>query len=581
MLRIRPVGLLQGPPGTGKTVFIAALAHFALTHGLAQNALLASQSHEAVNHAAEAVLRLFDSDKKQPSMLRVGMEGSVSDRLLPYHAAYVEQLYKDRFRASLRERLVIGGRSLGIPIALIDDLISIEMGIRPLVEKIAELEREKLGDVQRLEGLRTTLRHQLVTRGIDIELDFQRSTQDLIEDIVDGALSRDADLHVSLDQVAQLRALAQLARDFIGSVSTRTRSFEPFLAGTRQIVAGTCVGLGRSSLELTTTPFDLVIVDEAARCTASEMSVPIQAGRWVVLVGDHAQLEPQYKAEVVERVAAQLRTTRREVVRSDFERVFQTSYGKAAGRRLIKQYRMLPPIGRVVSTAFYEGLLEHGRTEMEIDATALPSDLDLPIVWIATESLGEQSFEKQPVGGKSYFNSAEADLIISTLRGWDACERFRHWLGTQSKYAHPIGIICTYAEQRDLIRRRLQTANLSDAFKKAIKIDTVDSYQGKENPIVLLSLVRHNTDGHRERGIATVKDGFLSRPNRINVAVSRAMDRLVIIGAHHRWASGSPMARLVAAVDEEVRRGEARIELPSSRQQRNSSDRANDRRSRS
>jgi superfamily I DNA and/or RNA helicase len=51
------------------------------------------------------------------------------------------------------------------------------------------------------------------------------------------------------------------------------------------------VGLGRASLGLTSTPFDLVVVDEAARCTSGELAVPMQAGRWIVLVGDHLQLE--------------------------------------------------------------------------------------------------------------------------------------------------------------------------------------------------------------------------------------------------------------------------------------------------
>lgn len=560
LLRIRPVGLLQGPPGTGKTIFIAALVHYALTHGMAQNVLLASQSHEAVNNAAEAVLKLFARDDKHPSILRVGNEAAVSDRLLPYHAARVEQLYKDRFQASLGHRLAIVGHALGVHDDLIQDIIAAETALRPLTERITELEKEGPADTQRIAGLRSTLRAQIEARDINEGFDPKQSGPELLDDIINAANTRPGRPRASLDQIAQLRSVAQLARDFMGSVSTRTRSFETFLAGTRQIVAGTCVGLGRSSLELTTTPFDLVVVDEAARCTASELSVPIQAGRWVVLVGDQAQLEPQHKAEIVQRVAAEVKTTRREVVRSDFERVFQTQYGGVAGRRLTKQYRMLPPIGRVVSTSFYGGALEHGRTSPEIEPRALPPDLSMPITWIATDALGEQSFERREAAGTSFTNPSEADVIIDILKGWEGCEPFCQWLGSQTKYAQPIGIICTYAAQRDLIRRKLQTASLAEALRGAIKIDTVDSYQGKENPIVLLSLVRNNADGPQQSGSATIKNGFLSRPNRINVAISRAMDRLVIVGAHHRWPAGGPMARLADAVDQEVSRGEARID---------------------
>src|SRR3546814_10828890 len=64
LLDIRPLGFLQGPPGTGKTKFIGSFVHHALTQGLVRNVLLASQSHEAVNNAGEAVLKLFRQDRK-------------------------------------------------------------------------------------------------------------------------------------------------------------------------------------------------------------------------------------------------------------------------------------------------------------------------------------------------------------------------------------------------------------------------------------------------------------------------------------------------------------------------------------
>src|SRR3546814_12078495 len=72
VLATRPLALTQGPPGTGKTVFIAALVHAALTYGLARNVLLASQAHEAVNNAAEAVLKLFAKTGDAPSIFKNG-----------------------------------------------------------------------------------------------------------------------------------------------------------------------------------------------------------------------------------------------------------------------------------------------------------------------------------------------------------------------------------------------------------------------------------------------------------------------------------------------------------------------------
>ncbi|VAW74110.1 Regulator of nonsense transcripts 1 homolog [hydrothermal vent metagenome] len=560
ILGLRPVGLLQGPPGTGKTVFIAALVHYALTHGLAKNVLLASQSHEAVNNVAESVLKLFAKNKEQPSILRVGHEGTVSDRLLPFHTLRVEQLYKDRFRSSMKDRLRIGGRSLGVDRSLIDDISFIEMAIRPVAVKLAELEDSGKPDARKITSLRTTIQSQLAKIRLESNMLDNVPGKDLVDTVINLVNDRlGKSSRVSPDKIARLRGLSGIARDFVGSVSTAQRSFETFLAGTRQIVTGTCVGLGRSSLGLTTTPFDLVIVDEAARCTASELSVPIQAGRWVVLVGDHAQLEPQHKADLVAQVAAEVKTTKREVLRSDFERAIKTPYGTVAGVCLTKQYRMIPAIGRLVSSSFYKNRLEHGRKKLEIDPAAMPNDLDVPLVWVETDSFGDQGFQQSKSESKSLTNPIEADLILRILTQWGDCEMFCQWLEKQTSYARQIGIICTYAAQRDLLRKKLQVTNLSAQFKASIKIDTVDSYQGKENPIVVVSLVRNNADGRQEGGVRTIREGFLYRANRINVAMSRAMDRLVIVGAKRRWPSGGPMADIVKAFDSEVERGEARI----------------------
>lgn len=565
LLSVRPVGILQGPPGTGKTLFIAALAHYALTHGIARNILLASQSHEAVNNAAEAVLRLFVGQEEQPSILRVGNESVVSDRLMPFHTDRVEQLYKDRFRAELRDRLRVVGRTLGLPASVVDDVIFAETTIRPVAEKIDELREVVDPDRQRIDGLISTLQSQIAHLNLPEPFDLR-------EDDAATVLERlRAAMHVRIpkpdrpapETMARLTTLLQLGQDFVGSVSTAQRGFESFLAGTRQIVAGTCVGLGRPSLGLTAIPFDLVIIDEAARCTASELCVPMQAGRWVVLVGDQAQLEPQHDAGLVSKVAAGADINPLEVLRSDFERLFSNDYGQSSAAVLTKQYRMLPPIGRVVSNTFYGGVLEHGRLTAEIDSSVLPEYLESPITWVSTDCLGIHGEEKREETGTSRVNVAEADAIVSMLKVWAGTAQFINWAFAQTKHAHVIGIICMYAAQRDLVRRKMQAANFSEAFRKIVKVDTVDSYQGKENLIVVVSLVRNNTDGRPERGIATIKEGFLARDNRINVAVSRAMDRLVIVGAKTRWREGGPMNRLAEAIENEYRTGTARI-IPAS-----------------
>lgn len=557
LLACRPVGLLQGPPGTGKTRFIGALVHIALTHGLARNVLLASQSHEAVNNAAEAVLQLFDDQETLPSILRVGHEGVVSDRLLPYHVARLEALFKDRFRAELRERLRVAGQALSLTAELVDRVIDIETIVFPVAEKLRVFTAEVDGVApHQLEGIKSTLRNQAERLGFKLDDDIEEG-QDVVQDLVDQLASQHNDQ--SRDRIARLRSVARLARDAMGSASTRQRSLENFLAGTRQIVAGTCVGLGRSSLGLTSTPFDLVIVDEAARCTASELAVPIQAGRWIVLVGDQEQLEPQHSDAVLQRVSRETRIPKREIKKSDFARIFGSPYGRSAGRQLTEQYRMLPPIGDVVSTAFY-GNLSHGRTTPEVDVSAMPEELTRPLVWVATDSLGIDGQQRaEGSGGHSLLNPAEAEVILALLKKWDTHEPFRTWLENQHRYAKPIGIICTYAAQSELIRRKLRLAGLSDILSRSVNVDTVDSYQGKENPVVILSLVRNNYDGEFERGVATIHQGFMVRPNRINVAASRAMDCLVIVGAKTRWPSGGPMDGICKGFARQFEQGNAMV----------------------
>lgn len=554
----RPVGLLQGPPGTGKTRFIAALVHFALTQGLARNVLLASQSHEAVNGATEEVIKLFHRDDDIPSVLRVGHEGNVSEQLLPYHVARVEGLIKDRFRAEQSNRLHVVGRALAIPPSLVDQLITLETVVRPIIDKILQLKQHSAteGNSLRISALEETL-EMLIKEKVGLAYPSEIA----IDESFSGWLVRKIASQNGFANIAKIenfRNVIELARDFMGSVSSRDRTFETFLAGTRRIVAGTCVGLGRSSLGLTSTPFDLVIVDEAARCTAGELAVPLQSGRWIVLVGDQRQLEPQHRSEVVRSVAKELQISEREILRSDFERVFDSQYGDRAGSSLSEQYRMLPPIGAIVSSAFYQSKLTHGRVKPIIEVPTLPFPLQKPLTWIMTDGFGDVAYQKDDKQRKgALYNVTEADIIVNLILKWDADEALCGWIASQKEFAQTIGVICTYRSQSQLIQQKLKRAHLSETMRATVKVDTVDSYQGKQNPIVILSLVRNNADGRSEGNVRTIRDGFMAQPNRLNVAISRAMDRLVIVGASTRWRTESPMADILQGFNRQKVEGNA------------------------
>jgi superfamily I DNA and/or RNA helicase len=235
------------------------------------------------------------------------------------------------------------------------------------------------------------------------------------------------------------------------------------------------------------------------------------------------------------------------LVRSDFERAFSSAYGRRVGKTLTTQYRMLPTIGRIVSEVFYGRRLTHGRKESRVPDEALPELLKDEVVWIRTDDLGEAAYQKKS-GGTSLQNPVEADMIVDVVLALDDHEPFTLWLSQQVEGEKAIGIICTYAEQRELIRRRLNAAGVSGRLLAACKIDTVDSYQGKENAIVILSLVRNNADGRGSSGERQIAQGYMTRGNRINVAMSRAMDRLVMVGASERWPQGSPMSEVATCV---------------------------------
>lgn len=559
VLATRPLSLVQGPPGTGKTVFIAALVHAALSRGLARNVLLSSQAHEAVNNAAEAVLKLFGRTGEVPSILRVGVEGVVSDPLLPFHVDRVEQLYKDRFRAEMRERLSLACSGLGIEENLGAKLSFVELAIRPVVNSLSEWEAVD-EQKDRTNALKATIRKQLEFLELPSEPDLVGPAQSILENIFSDLLTTvPHEERPSPDRVARFQAIASLARDFVGTVSTERRSFESFLAGTRQIVAGTCVGLGRSSLGLTSTAFDLVIVDEAARCTASELAVPLQAGSNIVLVGDQKQLEPMHPDGVIKDVADILGIGKAEVARSDFERVFEGPYGERAGHTLKTQYRMLEPIGEIVSQAFYDGALTHGRSKPLVDPAILPPELKAPVNWIDTEPLGARASQSGKDRKKSISNPAEADAIVALLKNWSQDEEFLAWLEDQNSRGPAIGIICAYSAQLELVRRKLSLAPIHSTLRSAVKVGTLDSYQGKENPIVIVSLVRNNRDGPQRGGVHTIRPGFLATPNRINVAISRAMDRLVLVGSRTRWEEGGPMDRVSEAFQNALGHGQANL----------------------
>ena len=140
-----PVGLLQGPPGTGKTAFIASFVHFALTRG-ARNILLASQSHEAVNNAAEKVVDLCTRTGISADIVRFGAEGMLFDPLRPYHSSAILESYRALFRAEIRDRVSVLSGNLGLPREFVEAWFDVDLSFTKMLHELDKLNQQSVGE---------------------------------------------------------------------------------------------------------------------------------------------------------------------------------------------------------------------------------------------------------------------------------------------------------------------------------------------------------------------------------------------------------------------------------------------------
>lgn len=250
--------------------------------------------------------------------------------------------------------------------------------------------------------------------------------------------------------------------------------------------------------------FDLVVIDEAAQSTEPGCWIPLLRADRIVLAGDHLQLPPTVLSK--EAAAEGFET-------SLLERMVG-AYGNAVNRRLTVQYRMHEQIMRFSSDTFYDGQLiadasvrHHRLVDLPyIAETPLTAE---PVTFIDTAGKGwEEQLEEE---GESKFNPSEGALVLHKVQ--NLCDA---GLAPQD-----IAVIAPYAAQVRWLRDHSEMDDL--------EIDTVDGFQGREKEAVVISLVRSNFEG---------EIGFLGDIRRMNVALTRARRKLIVVGdsatlAHH------------------------------------------------
>ncbi len=543
-----PVGLLQGPPGTGKTAFIASFVHFLLSRCGVRRILLVSQSHEAVNNALEKALELATRTRLQVDAVRIGQEAMLAESVALHHPNAIQQQYRERFSAQILERLGALAPPLGLPGAFVREFSELHLDLGRLVLDIARLAEQVVAEPDDVEELAKRLTSRRETYWDIVENKYGLARSESISDAFNTLEAEIATHHgiQSPDSINRLRQAIGLSREWLEVLGSRTGNFVEFLTRTRAIVAGTCVGVGQWQAQVAQHIYDWVIIDEAGRATPPELAVPMQVGRRILLVGDHQQLPPFFDDGLKSQLQESVRDEAglKNFLMSDFERIFETAYARGRAAALQTQYRMAPSIGSMVSNCFYPTReLIPGRGPAPDWYKTLPAPLDREVIWLDTSHLEKAGRESRSDDETRTWNEAEAKVVLAAIRAIVGSHAFYSQLKLTLKEGEPaIGVICMYSEQCRVVERALAQADWVGSRRRDIKVDTVDSYQGKENRIVIVSLVRDNPGR---------KEGFLDKPYRTNVAMSRAMDRLIVVGAASMWRGRhTPLGKVVTFIEE-------------------------------
>ena len=261
-----------------------------------------------------------------------------------------------------------------------------------------------------------------------------------------------------------------------------------------------CTLVGATNRLLDGQKYGTLFIDEAAQALEAACWIPIRRASRVILAGDHCQLPPTVKS-IAALKAGLGKTLMERIVENKPEVV-----------TLLKmQYRMNDDIMRFSSDYFYDGQVE---SSPNVKYRGI-LDLDIPMEWHDTSVY---EFREEFVGESfGRINKEEAELTLNTL------QQYFERIGKQRLLDERIdvGIISPYRAQVQYLRRLLMKREFFKPFRRQISINTVDGFQGQERDIIIISMVRSNDEG---------QIGFLRDLRRMNVAITRARMKLIILG---------------------------------------------------
>jgi len=267
-----------------------------------------------------------------------------------------------------------------------------------------------------------------------------------------------------------------------------------------QVIA--CTLVGASSSILGNKRFHSVFIDEAAQALTPACWIPILRSGRVIFAGDHYQLPPTVKSPEADKEGLSVTL---------MERVMEEK--SEASVMLEQQYRMHEQIMRFSAKWFYQNRLE---ADASVKFSTLGEGFE-PVEFVDTAGLGYEE-DKDP-DTLSTYNAEEANLLLKHLAMLlNALESQQPGIFDRGL---TIGIIAPYKAQVRTLRDALRESPMLSSYQEHISINTVDGFQGQERDIIYISLTRSNSNG---------EIGFLGDVRRMNVALTRAKKKLVVVG---------------------------------------------------
>lgn len=524
--------LVHGPPGTGKTKMIVETVRQFLDRQPRAKILIVSQTHVAVDNALERL----DEDRVN-GLVRLGKTGDPRVKSTLQHLLLEDQIRRWAEAVTKRSERNI-------------EALAGAEGIPPNHLRAALALRSYLHATERADDLRKRAHDansggtqpSEVTAALDLveaedgELEEQiaryerlrdeaasDARQHLAGDLTIGATPSPGEAAAASDMLIgtsprgrQLLRLLELQTEWLLRISnTADAVIHSAYLETVSVLAGTCIGFLRNP-SIGNVEYDLCILDEASKATATESLVPlVHARRWI-LVGDTRQLPPvDEELTRNQQILDENNITRGDVQETLFQR-FADMLPERATRQLTDQYRMVRPIGDLISTCFYDGEL---RSPADKSVPGL-DQLWRPITWIDTHSLGVRRRENAPGGSETSFaNKTEAGIVVTRLRVLEGALA-KGVIQPPNEQSLSVLVIAPYRSQVAELEMRIKREKLRHLD---VSVQSVDAVQGREADVVVFSVTRSNVRGEL---------GFLGQDywRRINVALSRARYSLTIIG---------------------------------------------------